>query len=736
MDTVSPNSILAHYLDVLKEANYTTTFDRVIEMILRHCNIATTIHNANIIHTIEEGMDHYSLSPELIHALCNATEIFFCILMHAIHNVPYHSVATLLMIPPPQVLELGLDNPDNIKIRYYHLYAYRLERVWYNKEAQLHSDLTEYLAGIRRGYVWMDKRIDQTCFYPERVKQIAEDRGMTMEELLTHYKVNDTGAISTFIPPNNVMVLYDPHYPGFQSVGPPVAPSPPNSPSPPNTPIAFNDDLPLPNEDNCDICLSDYSDSEDSEMTDSSSSGETDMKLFLDSDDSFTNSLISVMVTNGYSDEVDVIMEDHRHIPGIQAERGREGLILLSGHWLTIVCYNDKGKEVGWKSFDLEELQQPDIILVSNMFLLDELHFEKMKRAEAIKVRSKQWCLQRMGNVLVKALKAKLHGSQPYPGDTTGLCFMSWRVLGKAAGHVQPHTSLSEHGLPLDGTSIRYCGLKVLDKTLPIKYLTNLNFDLLSWYRKKLNQAYETLLQWLQGPVEYEFLTHLFSQSTEMISFEKELGSVVAVADSYLHLMDSNLHWEEWNGYTHVMSIAGVQIKPKTYLGIQQHASVVKTYLPTLIPLHLTVQGSHSKILCGPKVQFKYQSIKMKHYFDITNLSGYDLVLSTPWLYQHNVCVCFNRSSIEIGSDTSLPMVGDNVSQIQSQAMMVSEDALKQVHTELQEYMAPICKTALETPLPPLWAINHTILLIDKHKVYPWRPSWCPEAFCLQWDQK
>ncbi len=70
----------------------------------------------------------------------------------------------------------------------------------------------------------------------------------------------------------------------------------------------------------------------------------------------------------------------------------------------------------------------------------------------------------------------------------------------------------------------------------------------------------------------------------------------------------------------------------------------------------------------------------MEHYFDIANLSNYDLV---PWLYQHNVHVCFNPSSIEIGSDTALPMVSDNVSQIRSQAMMVSEDVLKQVCTEL-----------------------------------------------------
>ncbi len=157
---------------------------------------------------------------------------------------------------------------------------------------------------------------------------------MTMEELLTHYQANNTGVLSTFVAPNNIMVPYNSHYPVFQSAGPPVAPSPPDSPSPPNTPIAFNSDLTLPDDQDGDICLSDYSDSEDSKMMDCSS--DEGMELSSDLDDSFSRGLydfglflgphkddsdnedghsngISVMATNGYS-EVHVIMEDHRHL--------------------------------------------------------------------------------------------------------------------------------------------------------------------------------------------------------------------------------------------------------------------------------------------------------------------------------------------------------------------------------------------------------------------------------------
>lgn len=38
--------------------------------------------------------------------------------------------------------------------------------------------------------------------------------------------------------------------------------------------------------------------------------------------------------------------------------------------------------------------------------------------------------------------------------------------------------------------------------------------------------------------------------------------------------------------------------------------------------------------------------------------------------------------------------------------------------------------------MPPLWAINHMIPLIDETKIYSWRPSRCPEIFRNQWNEK
>jgi hypothetical protein len=64
------------------------------------------------------------------------------------------------------------------------------------------------------------------------------------------------------------------------------------------------------------------------------------------------------------------------------------------------------------------------------------------------------------------------------------------------------------------------------------------------------------------------------------------------------------------------------------------------------------------------------------------------------------------------------------------------EDEMVKYRSELMEYAEPLFKKASETPLPPFRAINHTIPLIDEAKIYPWRPSKCPEKFREQWAEK
>jgi hypothetical protein len=154
------------------------------------------------------------------------------------------------------------------------------------------------------------------------------------------------------------------------------------------------------------------------------------------------------------------------------------------------------------------------------------------------------------------------------------------------------------------------------------------------------------------------------------------------------------------------------------------------------LSLQLAVQGSRSKVNWGTKVNLKYQGINEECYLDIANLSSYDLILSTPWWFQHKVSVGMNPACVVIGSDKALPIGGEGVAKISSWAMSAYHDELKKVCQELYEYALPICKEVNKTELPPLWAINHWIPLIKLEKAYPWRPSCCPEAFQPQWIEK
>jgi hypothetical protein len=98
----------------------------------------------------------------------------------------------------------------------------------------------------------------------------------------------------------------------------------------------------------------------------------------------------------------------------------------------------------------------------------------------------------------------------------------------------------------------------------------------------------------------------------------------------------------------------------------------------------------------------KYQGINKECYLDIANLSNYDLILGTPWWFQHKVSVGMNPACVVIGSDKALPIGGEGVAKISSWAMSAYHDELTKVRQELYEYALLICKEVNKTELPPL----------------------------------
>ena len=164
--------------------------------------------------------------------------------------------------------------------------------------------------------------------------------------------------------------------------------------------------------------------------------------------------------------------------------------------------------------------------------------------------------------------------------------------------------------------------------------------------------------------------------------------------------------------------------------------SLKREQLETPLSLQLAVQGSRSKVNARVSVNLQYQTIDETRTLDVININNYDLILGTPWLYQHQVCVGFNPSRVVIGSDSSLPVEVGIDTKLMAAGMSLEDRQLEDVCEELRKYAEPLCKEMHETGLPPLRDINHTIPLIDEKRTYTWRPSRCPEAFRDQWAEK
>lgn len=163
---------------------------------------------------------------------------------------------------------------------------------------------------------------------------------------------------------------------------------------------------------------------------------------------------------------------------------------------------------------------------------------------------------------------------------------------------------------------------------------------------------------------------------------------------------------------------------------------VKKVALEKPLTIQLAVQGSRSKVNYGASVSFAYQQISKTCFFDIINLQNYDMILGTPFLFQHQAMVGLNPPRMVIGSDRALPIKGEQVSVLESHMAEAYEENLERAHEELRRLAKLLCAKASETGLPPLWAINHTIPLIDLEKVYKWWPSRCPEPLRPQWGEK
>ena len=75
--------------------------------------------------------------------------------------------------------------------------------------------------------------------------------------------------------------------------------------------------------------------------------------------------------------------------------------------------------------------------------------------------------------------------------------------------------------------------------------------------------------------------------------------------------------------------------------------------------------------------------------FDVTNLNDYDVILGTPWIYQHKVCIGLNPSRILIGSDITLPIIHEANTKPLLSGIVPSNEIIA-AREELMAYAEPL----------------------------------------------
>jgi hypothetical protein len=99
---------------------------------------------------------------------------------------------------------------------------------------------------------------------------------------------------------------------------------------------------------------------------------------------------------------------------------------------------------------------------------------------------------------------------------------------------------------------------------------------------------------------------------------------------------------------------------------LAEQLNIERVALTKPLTVKLAVQGSRSKVNFGTKVRLEYQGINCDQYFDIANLQNYDLILGTPFLFQHKVMLGFNDTRVIIGSGPPQLIRGPQVQILES----------------------------------------------------------------------
>jgi len=109
---------------------------------------------------------------------------------------------------------------------------------------------------------------------------------------------------------------------------------------------------------------------------------------------------------------------------------------------------------------------------------------------------------------------------------------------------------------------------------------------------------------------------------------------------------------------------------------VADQLKVKKIELAVPLVVQLAVQGSRSKVNHSTTVEFQYQGIEWDKHFDIMNVQGYNLILGTPFIFQHQVQYSLNPPVLVIHSEVLVKVEGEHVAKLQSLAAGKYDDML------------------------------------------------------------
>ena len=350
--------------------------------------------------------------------------------------------------------------------------------------------------------------------------------------------------------------------------------------------------------------------------------------------------------------------------------------------------------------------------------------------------------LKEMATKLVEVLTA----CQPFPGD--GPPIDPTYELG------DPRFEISYAASAFELLEI-YDRVQGFDAHIHLSHLRTPEFSIGRWYaeqcafNKDLPNPWEVAQRWAEARQEQDLIMGEFGAEVES-AVDIDVGGVQVDRNKYpaLQRNSAQIKGNQRILPKPIVVRAMVNKRPVRALldsgslgdfissTLVDQLSIKRESLDVPLSLQLAVQGSRSKVNSRATIDLEYQEISEKRTLDVININNYDLILGTPWMYQHQICLGFNPARVVVGSDTALPLKAGTDTKLMVSMMTLEEKRIDSVREELRQYAEPLCREMSETDLPPLRAINHMIPLIDESKTYTWRPSRCPEAFRAQWAEK